>query len=278
MFFGQSLLSARGSETALPDKQTAPVAAQPILVAARAVAAGAMVKSGDLVWRDWPTSGIDPAYIRRTGNDNLAAYTARVARTDIQSGEPISLARLAVRGAGGGLAAVTSPGQRAISVAVTPTSGISGLIVPGDRVDVILTYALPRGPDPSAGSGVERRAATTILSDLKVLAVDQYLSGRPAEGKAFQNVSLEVTVKQSEMLALAADLGKLSLSLLSSGTIADVGKATAGTSTIDYQVGRLLPSFGGRAPGPPRKVRGARLTQAVTEFHGNKRNGAEPTR
>ena len=278
LFFGQDLVSARSAAPAVPVAPSAAAASQSVLVATRMLAVGTSVKAGDLAWRDWPASGIDPAYILGSGAPALVAYNSSIARAEIHPGEPITATRLAAPGMRSALAAVTSPGQRAVSIGVTPTSGVSGLIVPGDRVDVLLTYALPQAANASAGGGIERRAATTILTALKVLAVDHHLSGAPADGKQFQNVSLEVTAKQSEALALAADLGKLSLSLRSSENAADAPGATANTSTIDYQVGRLLPGPGRRVVGRSRRAAAARAAPPVTEFHGSKLSAAEPAR
>ena len=274
LFFSQDLAGARIASSGAPASPAA-APSRSVLVATRLLAVGTPVKPGDLAWRDWPASGIDPAFIIGTGASALLAYNDSIVRTDIHPGEPITATRLAAAGARGALAAVTSPGQRAVSIGVTPTSGVSGLIVPGDRVDVVLTYALPQAADADGG-GIERRAATTILTAVKVLAVDQQLSGAPADGKQFQNVSLEVTAKQSEALALAADLGKLSLSLRSFANVADADAATTNSSTLDYQVGRLLPGPGRRSVGRSRRSGFARAVPSVTEFHGSKPNAAEP--
>lgn len=75
---------------------------------------------------------------------------------------------------------------------------------------------LPRQAD--AMGGTDRRAATTILTDLRVLAINQRLTGKQDDTKEIRNASLEVSAKQSETLALAADLGKFSLSLRSTRT------------------------------------------------------------
>ena len=274
LFFSQDLAGARSAASATPAASSAAAPARSVLVATRLLTVGTSIKTGDLAWRDWPASGIDPAFVIGSGEPALLGYNNSTARADIHPGEPITATRLAAPGARGALAAVTSPGQRAVSIGVTPTSGVSGLIVPGDRVDVVLTYALPQAAD-AAGGGIERRAATTILTALKVLAVDQQLSGAPADGKQFQNVSLEVTAKQSEALALAADLGKLSLSLRSFAT-PDATATTTNSSTLDYQVGRLLPGPGRRSVGRSRRTGMARAAPSVTEFHGSKPSAAEP--
>lgn len=264
LVLGQGLLQ---EQSAAPVQAAAP-ASRPVLVATRVLVTGSTVKPGDLAWRVWPVTGIDPSYI--VGPQvPIERFAGNIVRREIQSGEPITAGRLAAAGAGGSLAAVTGPGKRAVSVALTPTSGVSGLIVPGDRVDVVLTYAVPQPADASGGGNLERRAATTILSDLKVLAVDQRLAAGPAE-KDLHNASLEVTAKQSEVLALAADIGKLSLSLRS--LAADgVSTGTASGSTIDYQIGRLLPGLGSRGTGVRRpRASGPRQVAAVTEFRGGR--------
>lgn len=277
LLLGQEMLQTRNSEAARQANHSVVAASSSqILVATRTLAVGTSIKPADLAWRDWPTMAIDPSYIVRPSH-SIVSFTGSVARGEIVSGEPITNGRLAVAGAGSALAAVTSPGRRAVSIGLTPTSGVSGLIVPGDRVDVVLTYALPRPADGS-GNTIERRAATTILSDLRVLAIDQRLSGQATDVKEAHNASLEVTAKQSEMLALAADLGKLSLSLRSFELPAADRVTSEGSSTLDYQVGRLLPGFG---PQGSRQVssRTARRTgaPALTEFHGSKPNAAGPS-
>lgn len=261
-----------GVQRAAPDAR--PVAVTKILVATRSLAPGTIVKSGDLTWRDWPTAALDPAYFAGPSAATHGDFAGSVIRTQIEPGEPITAGRLVTAGSRSALAAITKPGSRAVSVSLTPTSGVSGLIVPGDLVDVVLTYALPR-PADGAGGGIERRAATTILGGLRVLAVDQRLAATPADGKDIRNVSLEVTVKQSEVLALAADLGKLSLSLRSLDTTGE-SRAGESTSTIDYQVARYLPGLSSSAhPRAQGHTPTARLS--TVEFHGSKSDGAVPT-
>jgi pilus assembly protein CpaB len=225
-----------------------PPAVTKVLVAARALNPGTSVKTGDLVWRDWPAS----------------------------TGEPVTAKRLVAPGSRSVLAAMTDPGSRAVSISLNPTSGVSGLVMPGDRVDVVLTYALPRVVD-AAGGSVERRAAETILSDLRVLAVDQRLSGAASDAKEIRNASLEVTAHQSEVLALAADLGKLSLSLRGLERSTGEAVATASTATVDYQVGRLLPRLSARVAGHAEEQRRQpREGHVLVEFHGSAHGAGQP--
>lgn len=274
---GTLLLSqSHAEEGARPGAAAPPVAVAKVLVATRALAAGTVIKPGDLAWRDWPVAALSPAYITGASVAKHGDFAGSIVRTPVEPGEPMTDGRLVAAGSRGALAAITKPGSRAVSISLTPTSGVSGLIVPGDRVDVVLTYALPR-PADGAGGGIERRAATTILGDLRVLAVDQRLASTPPDAKEIHNASLEVTVKQSEMLALAADLGKLSLSLRSLGPLDDEATAVVSSSTLDYQVARYLPGLLSPSARPRPQARAVTAVASTVEFHGGKSNGAVPT-
>ena len=257
IFVGQGLLQSERSVAA-------DVTSRHILVAVRRLPVGSAIVAGDLAWRAWPDAGLDPAYIV-SGSATLESFTGHIVRSAMHAGEPVTLDRVPAAGARGALALVTRPGMRAVSIALTPTTGVSGLIMPGDHVDVVLTYVLPRAANTS---GADRRAATTILTDLRVLAIDQRLTATPDEVKDIHNASLEVSPKQSEALALAADLGKLSLSLRSLQSPGTTDTASGG-STLDYQVGPLLQRGSVAAtPRPARVARPPRAAAPITEFRG----------
>lgn len=265
LFLVQDLLQGRATTDGAEIRGRLPDVTK-ILVAARALTPGTSIKTDDLAWHDWPAAMLDPAYIRATAR-GTEKFTGHIVRTEIVAGEPITAERIVAPDSRSALAAMTNPGSRAVSISLNPTSGVSGLIMPGDRVDVVLTYILPR-PAEGSGNGIERRAAETILGNLRVLAVDQRLSNAPNDAKEIHNASLEVTPQQSQVLALAADLGKLSLSLHGIEQTASDTVTTGITTTIDYQVGRLLPRLS--APGPSRNVRQRRLVAgpSLVEFHG----------
>jgi pilus assembly protein CpaB len=126
--------------------------------------------------------------------------------------------------------------MRAITVAVDAVSGTAGLIWPGDRVDLILTQALDN-PTLTAG---RRVAAETVLSDARVIAIDQQIvQGQAPEGAvipATRTATLEVTAAAAERVLVAARLGKLALSVLSadrSGEIGVISPDTAPRSLAD---------------------------------------------
>src|SRR5215468_61244 len=208
-----------------------------VLVAKGAITRGQILKPQDLSWQVWPEGGIDKNYIQ-TGTRTPESFSGWVARDPFAPGEPISDAKIVSPGSRGFLAAVLRPGMRAVSVPVTRTSGISGFVFPGDQVDILITHSLPTST--SKGPAVQHQASETVLHDVRVLAVDQKLDNKVSEPVVAQTATLEVTPKQSEMIAVASEMGKLSLSLRSlvtppgEETTADsTDNAGSGTFTLD---------------------------------------------
>jgi pilus assembly protein CpaB len=232
-----------------------------VLVARGEIARGQILKPENLAWRPWPESGIDPANIQ-AGTKRLEDFTGWVARGSFGPGEPITEAKIVAPGSRGFLAAALQPGMRAISVPVTKTSDVSGFVLPGDQVDILITHSLSTTGDQSGS--VPRQAAETVLHDVRVLAVDQKLEGKAGEAVVAQSVTLEVTPKQSEKIAVAAEIGKLWLSLRSLTPLpiepiaADSpGIADTGTFTLDSEVSKLL----------------THKDHGVTVLHGNSKSG-----
>jgi pilus assembly protein CpaB len=168
-----------------------------------------------LIWQVWPEGAIDKNYVL-LGTRTPDSFAGSVARNPVAAGEPVSEAKIVLPGNRGFLAAVLRPGMRAISVPVTVTSGISGFIFPGDQVDLLITYLVPvTGTPAGGGSRYEHKAAETVLHDVRVIGIDQRLETKAGEAVVAHTATLEVTPKQSEIIALAGEIGKLSLSLRS---------------------------------------------------------------
>ncbi|HYG88920.1 MAG TPA: Flp pilus assembly protein CpaB [Azospirillum sp.] len=183
-----------------------------VLVAASDLPAGTLVQPSQLRWRAWPEDdGVTGTYMVE-GQRRAEEFTGAVVRHGLRAGEPVVEGRLVKPGDRGFLAAVLSPGSRAVSVAINGVTGIAGFIFPGDRVDLILTQALKED-----GQERERRASETVLADVRVLALDQRVNDQKGEVKPAQIATLEVTPRQAEAVALAAEMGRLSLSLRSLG-------------------------------------------------------------
>jgi pilus assembly protein CpaB len=221
-----------------------------ILVAAHDLATGSFLRVEDLRWQSWPDSQINESYLRADRDQSAPQSLAgAVVRSRIAAGEPISKGRVIKPGERGFLAAVLMPGMRAVSVPVTATSGVAGLVFPGDRVDLVLSHAIKEGTSPNAPS---RIASETVLCDLRVLAVDQTTDDKDGKPMLAKTVTFEVTPKQVEAIEVASELGKLYLSLRSLGHQDDGAETqvAAVTHTWDSDVSPLLKPQARRPDGP----------------------------
>jgi pilus assembly protein CpaB len=140
--------------------------------------------------------------------------------------------------------------MRAISIPVTITSGISGFIFPGDQVDLMITHQIPVGTAGGNSGGYEHKAAETVLQDVRVIAIDQRLESKAGEAVVAHTATLEVTPKQTEMIALAGEIGKLSLNLRSlvpaasdAAMSADPATATEASAAADSSGGSRGPTY-----------------------------------
>lgn len=182
-----------------------------ILVAKQDLPAGTFVKPEHLQWRAWPADGLDASFVRKS-EDAMNAFTGAVVRKGIVAGEPITAKRVVKAGERGFLAAVLSPGMRAVSVKVNAASGISGLVFPGDRVDLILSHKIKI---QGAKNRTVRSVSETVLTDVRVLAIGQTTDDQQGKPIVAKTATLEVWPKQAEVVAVVIELGKLSLSLRS---------------------------------------------------------------
>lgn len=188
-----------------------PAPQKSILVARVAIARGHILQPTDLAARPWPQAGIIGAYVLAGAGPEKSLIGA-VARAPFVAGEPIITTKIVKPGERGFLAAVLHPGMRAVSVSVDATADVSGFVLPGDRVDLLVTVPLPQ--DGAGAGGIAHKAAETVLRNLRVIAVDQQPDSKGLPVLA-RTVTVEVTPKESEIVAVAGDIGKLSLSLRS---------------------------------------------------------------
>lgn len=139
--------------------------------------------------------------------ENPDKLTGRVAITNIAAREPITETKIAPEGTAGGLSAVIPEGYRAMTVKVDDVVGISGFIMPGTLVDVVVVI------DPDSQAGMQNPISKIVLQNIKVLANGQNID-KPQdqrEANSVKAVTLQVTPEQAEKLALAATEGKLQL-------------------------------------------------------------------
>jgi pilus assembly protein CpaB len=220
--YGMNLPKAQAPVVQVTEKASAPLT--PYLVAARPLKAGTLTRDDD--FRSDPLDSVPSGAIRDTSDDRNRLLGSLV-RKNLDTGSPITSENVLPRGDRGFLASVLAPGTRAISIKVDAESGVSGLIKPGDYVDVLLTQV-------AANADVARRALSeTLLQNVRIIAIDQEIvqgggANNATAAKVAQTVSLQLTPEQVKKIAVAKNLGSLSLAMRSAVELRD----TADSRTI----------------------------------------------
>ena len=199
---------------------------------------GTLLREQDVSWQ--AVAEIQPGEIVRPnasaleanpeldGQTKASVYGA-VLRHELAAGEPIRRSAIVKPGERDFLQVVLVPGERAISIPVTTGGASTGLLSPGDRVDVLLTQNFKN--DGAANAPLTRRSvAETVVESLRVLAIDAP-DAKPAAGIG-RTVTLEVTAEQAEQINVAQELGKLSLTLRSATDYASAAPATSTAPSI----------------------------------------------
>lgn len=241
----------------------APVDARPmarILVAAKDLQPGRRLDESDLDWKEWPVDQVNPAFITdgsrpvpsaaaeeeskpagavaavtRAATDLAtggakADYVGSVVREPILAGEPIVLRKIVRAGDSGYMAAYLEPGMRAMAIRVTVETAAGGFILPGDRVDVVLTRETNLGNLGASEGDRSKFTSATVMQNIKVLAIDQSTrAGDDEQTVIGATATLEVGPRDAEALALAKSEGELSLILRSyADTGGPSGRVSAG--------------------------------------------------
>lgn len=220
-----------------------------VIVAARNLDLGTLLRESDLKMGDWSGPIPPGASLRKedvVGRGVMAA---------IYDGEPIVENRLAPKGAGAGLAATIPAGMRAVAVRVNEVVGVAGFVVPGMRVDILISGNPPGG---AANMGM---VAKTLLQNIEVLSAGQNFQ-KDAEGKPVQVqvVNLLVTPEQAEILSLASNETRIQLVLRN-----PLDTQTAKTTGV--AMGTLFGAVAKppEAPRPPRRIAARVMLPPVIE-------------
>lgn len=222
-----------------------------VLVAAKDLQPGQRLTESDLAWKDWPVDEVNPAFITdgttplpaveaadgaapaaarpqgavasvtRAANNLTtggakADYVGSVVREPILAGEPIVSRKIVRAGDSGYMAAYLEPGMRAMAIRVTVETAAGGFILPGDRVDVLLTRETNLSNMGAQEGDRSKFASSTVMQNIKVLAIDQSTrAGDDEQAVVGATATLEVGPRDAEALALAKSEGELSLVLRS---------------------------------------------------------------
>jgi pilus assembly protein CpaB len=201
------------AEATAPAPSPPPPAPIRIVVAARPLLAGTLLKDEDFAVREVPPEQAPDGFVA-PGDESRIELRGALLRRYLDADAVLHSADVLRPRDRGFLAAVLRPGARAISVGVDVVTGTAGLIWPGDQVDLILTQELAAADAPLA----RRVIGETVLTDVRVIAVDQQFTrgANPAEatvGRIARTVTLEVTAEQAERVAVASRLGRIALTV-----------------------------------------------------------------
>ncbi|MAH92079.1 MAG: Flp pilus assembly protein CpaB [Hyphomonas sp.] len=235
--------------------ETVEVSETKVLVAARDLMIGDVVTVDDLEWADWPEDNVVEGYLTEESSpEAIEEWAGTVVRIPMFELEPILTKKLVAKGDTGTMAALVTPGMRAISVEISTESASGGFILPNDYVDVIMTYQMTFvGPD---GAPAEQTTSETILQNVRVLAIDQiHTKDSETEGpyQVGNTATLEVNNKEAELIALAERKGRLTLSLR---PWSDVGDTFERDARVD------LLETGGSSNGGIKIYRSGKATSA----------------
>jgi pilus assembly protein CpaB len=171
-----------------------------VIVAANDLQVGSKLMDGDVRQVKVPTSVLPPNYFR-----NKSQVLGRGVILPVQKGEFILPSKLAAENAGAGLPSLIPPGMRAVSVRVNEVVAVAGFVVPGTRVDVLLTGNPTGGNEPQT---------TTVLENVAVIAAGQKLERNAAgDPQTTPVITLLVSPDDAQKLTLASSQGHIQLAL-----------------------------------------------------------------
>jgi len=185
-----------------------------VLVAKSDLVAGQVIGERDIGWQVWPRDAANASFIKKTERPNAASeFVGAIVRSPLVAGEPIRESKVVMGKGAGFMAAILPRGMRAVAIDVSPNTGAGGFILPNDHVDVVLTR---RDKMAEKSTGIEKYVSETILRNVRVLAVDQTIGEKDGEKVVIgKTATIELTPPQAETLALARQIGTLSLALRS---------------------------------------------------------------
>ncbi len=208
------LIRGMGSREEAPAEQAEQISGEQILVAARDVPQGAALTPSDLAVALFPERSVAPSFVRLSAQPSAQAdFVNGVTRRAFVQGEPITASGVIQPDGRGFMAALLQPGFRAVAVEIEDGTAAGGYIQPNDHVDVLVTTRMQNRD----GGGGEQVNSNIILEDVRVLALGDTTQTQTT-GEAPETVSagvavLELTAEDARALALADELGTISLAL-----------------------------------------------------------------
>jgi pilus assembly protein CpaB len=209
VFVAQSWVNRQAQQrVAVSEPAPQKIATRTVVVASAPLRFGQSLADGSLREVAWPQEAI-PAGTFESINDMLSGGK-RIVLAAIEPNEPILASKITGPGQRATLSAIITPGMKAITVRVNDVEGVGGFVLPGDRVDVMLTRQIDKGIGNT----------DVVLQNTRVLAVDQIADDSTDKPTVVKAVTLEVDSFGAQKISLAASVGTLSLMLRKAGEAA----------------------------------------------------------
>jgi pilus assembly protein CpaB len=208
------------------DGQRKPVATRTIVVAAKPLRFGIPLMQQNLREVAWPDGAIPSGTFSSVAD--LLASGRRIVLSSFEPNEPILAAKITGPGQKATLSAVIQDGMKAVTIRVNDVDGVAGFVLPGYRVDILMT----RHADKAANS------TDVVLQNVRVLAVDQLADDASDKPTVVKAVTLEVDTVAAQRVSLAASVGSLSLALRKAGEATVEG--TRRVTVIDLETQQQL--------------------------------------
>ncbi|MEL6661897.1 MAG: Flp pilus assembly protein CpaB [Pseudomonadota bacterium] len=203
----------------------------PVLVMTRDVVIGELLYPTDFAWKEWPDETLNVNYYTQdvfpTAIEDL---TNSVVRTAMVENEPLLPQKIVKKGESGYMAALLTPGMRAVSVEISVDRASGGFILPGDRVDIHITTDVEVEVD---GEMENRPTTMNLMENVRILAIDQaFGDGVGGQFAIGSTATVELYPDQARLLILAKSLGPVSMTLRSLQDVVEGGPTMARTDFL----------------------------------------------
>ena len=215
----------------------------PVVIAASPIARGATLDPKLLKLATYPADSVPAGAFHTVAELAAAGPNARLALRSFTPGEPLLAPNVTGPGGKLTLASAMTEGMRAVALRATDVTGVGGFVLPGDRVDVLLTRTV--------GSGDDNNTVTQVLAEnVRVLGVDQSDNDEANKPVVVKAVTVEVTPEQAQTISLAQSVGTVSLTLRHVADAAGLARKSTTVADLGFVAHKSRPPAALRAAGP----------------------------
>ena len=188
---------------------------------------GATLSSENIRMVSWPTTSM-PSGAFQSLKGLYGSAETRVVLRPIEAGEPILPGKITGFGGRASLSELIETDMRAVAVRINDVAGVAGFVLPGDRVDILVT----RMPKLDGEIGEAEQITDILLQNIRVIAVDQEPSEKKTDPVIAKTITFSVDQQGAQKLALAGQVGALSLALRNAANQDDFASSTVGTRDL----------------------------------------------